>query len=322
METILPIQEEHDTAAPPLFAEGAPHKYKYTIFDTFAGERYLYSLAQKFAPIACWRTWWAAVSYQIPGESCYVGIPRLTDERDGSVGVKERKIQKDLQALEARGWLRQQQVLKTFKTRDNRLMTRAVPDKDFEGFYDAAYAYHQWLESAEYIAPLRENLPLLLADPVLIKRLIRFENYRRLLINAKPGRKARISHQDFYTCQLALLEQKSEENGQDVQDEPKPNQYLNTFTNEDSLYRISGSSQSTNRYRDSEDSTPGEKEGTMAIRRFNPKSNTSPHPSKSDPKPRPPGSTGRRSCKRGERSIRVYRSRIEAEYCHAWGGDW
>ena len=177
----------------------ALHKYKYEIFDSFVGERYLYSLVLKFAPIACWRTWWAAVSYQVSGESCYVGVPCLAD---GRVGVKERKVYLDLTALEARGWLRQQQVLRTFKTHDDRLVTRAVPDKDFEGFYDTAYAYHQWLEPAEYIAPERENIPLILADPALVKRLIKFENYRRLLVCAKPGPKARTSHQDFYTCQL------------------------------------------------------------------------------------------------------------------------
>ena len=102
----MPTQEEHNPPTHPVQADEVAHKYKYEIFESFAGERYLFSLAQKFAPIACWRTWWAAVSYQAPGESCYVGIPRLTDERDGSVGVKERKIQKDLQALEVRGWLR------------------------------------------------------------------------------------------------------------------------------------------------------------------------------------------------------------------------
>lgn len=302
MEMNMPTQEEHDPPTSPVQQDEVVYKYKYKVFDSFAGERYLYSLAQKFAPIACWRTWWAAVSYQVPGETCYVGVTRLTDERDGRVGVKERKVQLDLMALEVRGWLRQEQVLKTFRTRDGHLVTRAVPEKDFTGFYDTAYAYHQWLESTEYIAPERENLPLILADPALIKRLIRFENYRRLLVNAKPGPKVRVFKQDFYTCQLALLEQKSEENGQDVQDEPKPNQYLNTSVNDDSPYRILGSSQSTNRYEDSEDSTAEEEEQVAAktIRNFHPKSSPTHFPSNPNPNSVPQEAQGGEAAKEVE----------------------
>ena len=262
----------------------APHKYKYALFDDYAGERYLHSLLLKVAPLAVWRTWQAIVSYQAPGECCYVGVARLTDERDGRVNTKERKIYQDLAAMGARGWLTQAQVQKPFKTKDGSIVLRAVPVKDFAGLYDAAYAYHQWLESAEYIAPQRENIPLILADPPLTKRLIRFENYRRLLINAKPGRKARASHQDFYTCQLEKLAQESTENGQNGQNEPTLNVYLNTFTNEDALYRIPTNNQSI-KERDPEDSTAQEgKQGVVAIRNFHPR--TLPSGPHSNPNPK------------------------------------
>lgn len=276
------------TAAPPEqeSAQLLPYKYHYKVFDGFTGERYLLSLAQKFAPFALWRTWQAAVSYQAPGEECYVGVARLIDERAGGtgihVGVGERKVYLDFEALEARGWLVLAHMQKSFRTKDGTIVLRVVPTKDFTGFYDTAYDYHQWLSDPGYIAPERCNVPLILADPALVKRLIRFENYRRLLVNAKPGRKPQRSQQDFYRCQLSkLAEQRAEEEAKKV------NLYSNTLTKEDSLYRIPGSDQSTNREGYSEDSTAGEKGHIAAktIRKFHPKSYDTNSPPNPNPEP-------------------------------------
>jgi len=125
----------------------------------------------------------------------------------------------------------------------------------------------------------------MLADPALLKRLIRFENYRRLLVNAKPGRKSVVRQRDFYTCQLEKLVQKSAEYGHEVQVRLNPNVYLNTFTNTDSPYRIPSSTQFTSREEYTEDSTARREEqgDDKAIRRFNPKSVDTPSPSNPNP---------------------------------------
>jgi len=233
-----------------------PNKYKYPEFDGLAGEDYLLSLAQQFSPFALWRTWYAAVSWQAAGNTCYVGVSQLVNrkrqQRGGiGVGVKERKIYLDLQALEARGWLRMQRVRKPF-VQDGSITYYVATDKDFTGFYDTAHDYHLWLHSPDYIEPERENVPLILADAELCKRLVKFENYRRLLLCGKPGRKSQ-KHQDFYTCQLAQLEEVRTF-------VPIVNHYSNGSANSDSLYRVeqtgSNNEDSTSSFSTAEKGTP------------------------------------------------------------------
>lgn len=187
-----------------------PNKYFYPEFAGPDGERYLLSLAQRFAPFALWRTWQALVSYQAPGKECYVGVGRLVDQRKRhtglSVGVKDRKIYLDLQAMEERGWLTMTRVRLSHVEDDGTIIHYTATVKDFTGFYATAHDYHLWLNAAEYIEPERENVALILADPELTKRLIRFENYRRLLLCGKPGPK-KAERADYYQYQLEQLEQ-------------------------------------------------------------------------------------------------------------------
>jgi hypothetical protein len=184
-------------------AEERPNKYKYPEFDGLAGERYLLSIAEQIAPLALWRTWYAAVGFQAPGQACYVGVGRIVER----VGPRERKIYLDLQALEARGWLQQVRARMPFLTKENTITHHAVTIKDFTGFYDTAHDYHLWIHSPDYIAPERENAPLILADAELTRRLIKFECYRRILICGKPGRKRKEEATDYYSRQLAQVEQ-------------------------------------------------------------------------------------------------------------------
>src|SRR5258708_1250468 len=80
--------------------EARVNKYIYPEFEGHQGEKYLIALAAKFAPSALARTWFAMTFfYQAPGNTCYVGIGRLTDQEKGSVGVRERKIYKDIEDL-------------------------------------------------------------------------------------------------------------------------------------------------------------------------------------------------------------------------------
>jgi len=201
------------------------NKYIYPEFEGYAGHRYLVSIIRKIAPAAHKRTWEIADGFQAPGQECYVSVSRIMEE----AGLGERKIYLDLRAMERRGWLTQRRVRKDFMNQEGMIVTRAVTTKDFTGLYHAAHDYHLWRTSREYLAPERENLLFILQDKALMRRLIKFENYRRLMVCAKPGRKSQ-EEEDYYEEQLA----KAEERGTDVQE---LNQYSNTLTNPDSLYR-------------------------------------------------------------------------------------
>ena len=226
--TIL-IAKEATTQNPsntPGEPDGLPNKYIFPEFAGFSGERYLLSLAEKIAPLALWRTWQAMVSYEAPslGLGCYVGVELLTDPERGKVGVKERKIYKDIEALKDRGWLRLERVRRPFPQPDGSIIWHTVTVKDFTGFYKCAHEYHLWLQDkARYIAPDRENRELIRADKELEDYLIQFENYRRVILHDKPGRKT-AEQPSFVERQIAAL-------AKIRNPVPKVNQDINSSTN-------------------------------------------------------------------------------------------
>src|ERR1041385_7710935 len=179
------------------------NKYIYPEFEGHAGYNYLLSIAQLVMPYAYWRTWQAADSYQAPGQRCYVSVEKICEK----VWPKERKIYLDLQGMQRRGWVELRRIRMNFLNQEGRLVTRPVTDKDFSGLYHAAHEYHLWRTSDEYLAPERENLPLILEDEALAKRLIRFENYRRLIVCDKPGRKSQ-QEGDYYQEQEEIVARK------------------------------------------------------------------------------------------------------------------
>jgi hypothetical protein len=185
------------------------NNYIYPEFMGYAGKQYLLGIIAKIAPLALGRTWQVAESFRAPGKECYVSVERMLQQ----VGPKARKIYLDLEAMEERGWLTQRRVRMAFKTKEGTTVYHAVTVKDFSGLYETAHDYHLWITSPEYLAPERENLSLILEDDALIKRLIKFENYRRLLVCKKAGRK-RQERADYYEEQLELVRQR----GTDVQD--------------------------------------------------------------------------------------------------------
>lgn len=196
------------------------NKYIYPEFEGPAGYNYLLSIAQKVMPNAYWRTWMVADGYQAPGQRCYVSVEKICEK----AGPKERKIYLDLEGMQRRGWLVLKRIRMDFLNEEGMLVTRAVTDKDFSGFYHAAHDYHLWRTSREYIAPEWDNVELILEkDEALIKRLIRFENYRRLLVCEKPGRKSR-EKQDYHEGQWEQVARKRTS----VQE---LNQYFNSNTN-------------------------------------------------------------------------------------------
>jgi len=183
--------------------------YIYPEFAGYAGKQYLMSIIVKIAPLALERTWRIADGYRAPGKECYVSVERMLER----VGPKARKIYLDFEAMEERGWLRQRRERMAFKNKEGTTVYHAVTVKDFGGLYDTAHNYHLWITSPEYLAPEQENLSLILKDDALIKRLIKFENYRRLMVWNRAGRK-RGERRDYYEEQLTLVEERRT----DVQD--------------------------------------------------------------------------------------------------------
>jgi len=152
-----PSPDEQQEASP------RPNKYLYEEFAGWAGEERLNAICQRILPLALWRTWRAAVSFQPHGGSLYVGVERLTERvRPGT-----RKVYLDLQALETKGLLCMTPTRLEVVQTDGSLAKRPVVLKDFSGLYVLAHEYYEWLNSPDYIPPEREYIELIRADPAL-----------------------------------------------------------------------------------------------------------------------------------------------------------
>src|SRR6266571_2811781 len=197
-ETTLPIAEE-TTKTDQKGKEERPNKYIYPIFDGFSGERYLDSIILDVLPSALARTWRLAVEHQAPGRDCYVGAGRIAGRAKRSL----RKIEIDLRVLEVEGLMRKYAVRRPIMLDDGTFVERAVVVKDFQPLYDLAYEYHLWTQSPEYIPPERDYAEIIRSDPQLYQKLIRFNNYRRMLCCDVPGRKTQTSYQCNYRSDQA-----------------------------------------------------------------------------------------------------------------------
>src|SRR5437899_7218129 len=122
---------------------------------------------------------------------------------------------------------------------DGTFVERAVVVKDFASLYGLAYEYHLWTQSPEYIPPEREYADLIVADPQLYQKLIRFDNYRRMLCCEKPGRKPQ-TDQLAYQCQLPSTNQVAPSPAQPARTKDlSAKNYFNTPANNSSPYRRS-----------------------------------------------------------------------------------
>jgi len=181
-----PVEQHENGAAPPLLS-----KYHYPEFADYAGERYLDSIIMQILPYALWRTWHYAVDFQRPDSQCYVGTTRLASRIKPGI----RKVELDFQELLARGLMRKYAARLPI-TESGKL--EAVVVKDFTPLYDLAHEYHLWTISDEFIPASRDQVDLILADARLRAKVLRFDNYRRLLECQKPGRKAQPSPVHLY----------------------------------------------------------------------------------------------------------------------------
>jgi len=222
------------------------NKYKYRTFEGYAGERYLQEVVKDILPTALARTWAAAVSYQAPGNVCYVGVSRLAQrERIG-----ERKVQKDLQALRRRGLLKTSSSWMAIKQADGSWSQRAIVAKDFGRLYDLAYEYHLWKNALEYIPAEWEYADLIRENEELYKKLIRFDNYRRILCCEKPGPKEELNELEEYYHQYEQ-DHRQEEYEPEIQD---PNKYLPKQLIKRSPYEETKTSQDSITYKNTDSS--------------------------------------------------------------------
>jgi hypothetical protein len=214
------------------------NKYGHAIFAGWAGENYLSCILKQILPYALWRTWWVAVSHQAPGKSCYVGVAAMA--RKEKVG--ERKIEIDLQELQARGLMSLYRERHAWPQPDGTIKYGTVPVKDFSKLYDLAYEYHLWIHSPKYVEAEWDNAEDIKKDTHLFLKLMRFDNYRHILTCQKPGpKRKRTPIQEIYHCQLPEEDQGAQPARTS---DPKANLYL--FPSEDpcSPYRESKNQES------------------------------------------------------------------------------
>lgn len=233
-----PVEQQETSAAPPLL-----NKYHYPEFADYPGERYLDSIVMQILPYSLWRTWHYAVDFQEPNSQCYVGTTRLAARVKPGV----RKVELDFQEFMARGLMRKYAARLPIKSSGK---LEAVIVKDFTPLYDLAHEYHQWILSDQYVPASRDQVDLLKGDPHLLAKVLRFDNYRRLIVNRKPGRKSQTQQVHlYYRCTRPGDEEGWQDPEQpvaasaDAQDAGTPGQNANLYSNvsdkTDSPYRES-----------------------------------------------------------------------------------
>ncbi len=198
------------------------NKYKYEIFEGYAGEEYLKDLVREILPAALYRTWAIAVGFQAPTNACYVGVSRIAEKAKRGV----RQIQKDKRELELRELLSRYADWVQVKEKDGTWSRKVRIINNFSGLYDLAYEYHEWKTSAEYVEADWDAAEYIREDEELYEKLIRFDCYRRILICEKPGRKTELNdlHKAYKNCKQHN-EQKREQS-QNGQQEAKTNNYI------------------------------------------------------------------------------------------------
>lgn len=148
------------------------------------GKHYLNVILKHILPMALWRTWYTAVdSLHALDTLCDIDTAELAHQAT----VSQVKIERDLHELEARGLMDRYRQRHSWPQADGTIKYGTVVVKDFSRLYDLASEYHTWYHSEEYIPPERDFADFIKADRQLYHKLMRFDNYRRMLCRKKPG---------------------------------------------------------------------------------------------------------------------------------------
>jgi len=141
----------------------------------------LYRVARLILPSALYYTWNAFLDFQCDDLPPSVTLKQVAEHTNKNL----RTIELNVQRLRQLGYL---------YTRHAPRDGMCVVEKCFDGFYKAVVEYLEWEKSASYIPPLREFFAIDQLDWSICNQLVRFNNYRRLIHNKKPGPKPKKVH--------------------------------------------------------------------------------------------------------------------------------
>jgi hypothetical protein len=165
-----------------------PNKYLYNEFAGFAGERLLKSIVRLILTRAHLHIWETFTERQAPGNDAYLSFASAAK----ALAREPRTVNAGVQGLQARKLLILRIEQKVLRQADGSYKRKYVVAKDFGGLYALAHDYWLWTQDEAYIEPSREFAELLQQledDEPLKKKLLRYENYRRIIQDQIPGRK-------------------------------------------------------------------------------------------------------------------------------------
>ena len=179
-DTELPADRQNEQLSSSMY-----NKYLYPEFGGYEGERLLKSILRKILPMALYRTWEILTERQALGNDCFLSIASISATAERA----ERTIRLNIHELEARRLLVLHPAQKLLRQTDGSYKLKLVVVKDFSGLYALAHEYLLWTQSDGYIEPDRDFAGAIHADERLKRKLLRFNNYRRLMLNKMPGPK-------------------------------------------------------------------------------------------------------------------------------------
>ncbi|HTK07620.1 MAG TPA: hypothetical protein VL485_10665 [Ktedonobacteraceae bacterium] len=168
--------------SPPLFG-----KYDIHFRDKDGSYATLYRVTQLILPGALYLTWQAFVGFQVDHLPPYVTLKHVAEYTKKSL----RTIELNMQRLRQSGYLSTAHSLRNGNW---------VVEKCFDGLYEAVIEYLTWEQSPSYIPPVREYFAIDQLDWATCQPLLRFNNYRRLIRNKKPGPKRKKVYEEEKEC--------------------------------------------------------------------------------------------------------------------------
>ncbi len=159
--------------------EASPHlfgTYDEHFRDNEGSYQPLYRVAKLILPGSLYLTWSAFVHFQEGDLPPYVTQKQVAEYTKKNL----RTIELNMQRLRQAGYLHTRHAMRG---------GGCVVEKCFDGLYKAVLEYLQWEQSPLYVPPLREYFVVDQLDWSVCQSLLRFNNYRRLICNKKPGPK-------------------------------------------------------------------------------------------------------------------------------------
>ena len=167
----------------PLGSEQPTYKYGYPEFEGRSGKLLLDRIVRTILPPGLARTW--EIIFDIPATyndpTPYVGTQTIATQAGRSLRVIEDDLKRlrDINLLEVRPDI----------VPDKNGKPYAVERKNFSNLYKLAHEYLLWEQSNGFrmYPPDKRYIDLIKANRELYNKLVRFDNYKRVLENKKTG---------------------------------------------------------------------------------------------------------------------------------------